>query len=79
MVSPRALRNGPAVPVINRFALATGDHVVFTGEMRRERPDWERRAVNAGLRVHPAVTKWVKEKPQDFASAFVLIWQTLNR
>jgi len=23
-----------------------------------------------------AVTKWVKEKPQDFASAFVLIWKT---
>ncbi len=22
-----------------------------------------------------AVTKWVKEKPQDFASAFVLIWK----
>jgi isopentenyldiphosphate isomerase len=26
-----------------------------------------------------AVTKWVEEKPQDFASAFVLIWRTLNR
>ena len=26
-----------------------------------------------------AVTKWVNEKPQDFASAFVLIWRTLNR
>ena len=23
-----------------------------------------------------AVTKWVNEKPQDFASAFVLIWKT---
>jgi hypothetical protein len=22
-----------------------------------------------------AVTKWVNEKPQDFASAFVLIWK----
>jgi DNA polymerase-3 subunit epsilon len=56
----RALRAGPVGPVVNRFALATGDHVVFTGEMRRERPDWERRAVKAGLRVHPAVTKKVK-------------------
>jgi hypothetical protein len=26
-----------------------------------------------------AVTKWVDEKPQDFASAFVLIWGMLNR
>ena len=26
-----------------------------------------------------AVTKWVNEKPQDFASAFVLIWKMLNR
>jgi isopentenyldiphosphate isomerase len=26
-----------------------------------------------------AVTKWVDEKPQDFASAFVLIWKILNR
>jgi isopentenyl-diphosphate Delta-isomerase len=25
-----------------------------------------------------AVTKWVNEKPQDFASAFVVIWKRLN-
>ncbi|MDT7724996.1 MAG: polymerase subunit epsilon [Actinomycetota bacterium] len=56
----KALRSAPAAPVVRRFALATGDKVVFTGEMRRERPEWEERAVNAGLLVHPAVTKTVK-------------------
>ena len=25
-----------------------------------------------------AVTKWVKEKPRDFASAFVLIWKRIS-
>ncbi|MEC3977975.1 exonuclease domain-containing protein [Amycolatopsis sp. H20-H5] len=47
-------------PVIDRFALARGDLVCFTGEMRQERPAWERRATDAGLAVHPAVTKRVK-------------------
>jgi DNA polymerase-3 subunit epsilon len=56
----KALRSAPAEPVVRRFALATGDKVVFTGEMRCERPEWEQRAVNAGLLVHPAVTKTVK-------------------
>jgi hypothetical protein len=26
-----------------------------------------------------AVSKWVNEKPQDFASAFVLIWGMFSR
>lgn len=26
-----------------------------------------------------AVTRWIAEKPGDFASAFRLVWQTLNR
>jgi 8-oxo-dGTP pyrophosphatase MutT (NUDIX family) len=25
------------------------------------------------------VTRWVAEKPEDFAGAFRLVWQTLNR
>jgi DNA polymerase-3 subunit epsilon len=56
----KALRSAPAESVVRRFALATGDKVVFTGEMRCERPEWEQRAVSAGLLVHPAVTKTVK-------------------
>lgn len=59
----KALRTasaGQAAPVVRRFALAAGDKVVFTGEMRRERPEWERAAVDAGLSVHPAITKKVK-------------------
>jgi hypothetical protein len=25
------------------------------------------------------VSKWIAEKPQDFATAFVLVWKMLNR
>jgi DNA polymerase-3 subunit epsilon len=59
----KALRTasaGQAAPVVRRFSLAAGDKVVFTGEMRRERPEWERAALDAGLLVHPAITKKVK-------------------
>jgi hypothetical protein len=34
--------------------------------------------IEAGAWFTPdAVTKWVEEKPQEFARAFVLIWKTL--
>ncbi|SDZ41432.1 DNA polymerase-3 subunit epsilon [Amycolatopsis xylanica] len=57
-----ALRDAPRgrPPVIERFVLERGDRVVFTGEMSQPRPDWEQRALDAGLNVHPAVTKKVK-------------------
>lgn len=55
-----ALAAGRTAPVVRRFSLAAGDKVVFTGEMRRERPEWERAATDAGLSVHPAITKKVK-------------------
>ena len=42
-----------------RFALAPGDLVVLTGEMELSREEWIRRATDAGLRVHPNVTKKV--------------------
>ncbi len=42
-----------------RFALAPGDLVVFTGEMRRPRAEWEEEARRAGLVPHSGVTKKV--------------------
>ncbi|RPF20913.1 exonuclease domain-containing protein [Myceligenerans xiligouense] len=46
--------------VARRSHLAPGDHVVFTGAMREPRDVWERRARDAGLVPHPAVTKKVR-------------------
>lgn len=48
-----------AAPAPTRFALAPGDLVVFTGDMRVAREEWMVRAVRAGLTPHPAVTKKV--------------------
>ncbi|MGH3438569.1 MAG: exonuclease domain-containing protein [Sciscionella sp.] len=55
----------PAVPdapqeSFTPFWLEPGDRVVFTGEMRHPREEWEHAAASAGLIPHPAVTKKVK-------------------
>lgn len=54
-------RTGAAVhaPAVGAFALSPGDLVVFTGEMRRLRSEWEQDAAEAGLVPHGAVTKKV--------------------
>jgi DNA polymerase-3 subunit epsilon len=44
-------------PVVERFQLAMGDIVVFTGQMDEPREAWEARADAAGLSVHDRVTK----------------------
>lgn len=45
---------------LGAFALAAADLVVFTGEMSRERSEWESTARALGLVPHRAVTKAVK-------------------
>lgn len=51
----------PSAPVAGppRFHLRPGDQVVFTGEMDLPRTEWIDRATQAGLVVHPNVTKHV--------------------
>jgi DNA polymerase-3 subunit epsilon len=56
----RAAADGRPALVVRRFVLTAGDKVASTGEMDRERSEWERLAARAGLPVHPAVTKQVK-------------------
>lgn len=57
-----AARDGAVSPAGRRpaFALAPGDLVVFTGEMREDRTVWEDRARAAGLRPHGSVTRKVR-------------------
>lgn len=45
---------------LGSFGLSAGDFVVFTGEMSRERSEWENIARSLGLTPHGAVTKKVK-------------------
>lgn len=45
------------LPRAAAFALAAGDHVVFTGTNERSREDWHSRAEKAGLVPRPAVTR----------------------
>lgn len=44
----------------NEFALASGDRVCLTGQMRRERTEWERILAASGVVSWPTVTKKVK-------------------
>ncbi|GLW21759.1 hypothetical protein Mame01_18020 [Microbispora amethystogenes] len=48
------------VPAVQRFRLAPGDLIVFTGEMDGGRDAWEARARQAGYVPHPTVTKKVR-------------------
>lgn len=50
----------PILPVVDSFALSSGDLVVFTGEMSRPRCEWDAIAAGSGLVPHGAVTKKVK-------------------
>ncbi|MEU4403644.1 exonuclease domain-containing protein [Streptosporangium sp. NPDC023963] len=54
----RATREHPSMP--SRFKLATGDLVVFTGEMDGGRETWEALARQAGYVPHPNITKKVR-------------------
>ncbi|KAA5835243.1 DNA polymerase III subunit epsilon [Saccharopolyspora hirsuta] len=56
----RTSASNPAESAVTPFQLQPGDLVVFTGEMRRSRIEWENVAAAAGLRPHSAVTKKVK-------------------
>lgn len=48
-------QNGPdASPALDLFCLKPGDLVVFTGQMTCPRNQWERRAIDHGLRVNGA-------------------------
>ncbi|MDR1387564.1 MAG: 3'-5' exoribonuclease [Propionibacteriaceae bacterium] len=48
-----------AAAPVSSFQLATGDMVVFTGDMSKPRDEMERLARRAGLTPHPSVTKKV--------------------
>lgn len=48
-----------AAPNLDRFALRAGDMVVLTGEMSRERSDWEAELRTRGFAPHPNITKKV--------------------
>ncbi|MFJ2034071.1 exonuclease domain-containing protein [Streptosporangium sp. NPDC087985] len=54
----RAAQEYPSA--VSRFQLATGDLVVFTGEMDGGRETWEARARQAGYVPHPNITKKVR-------------------
>lgn len=55
-VAPEGEATNAAVP----FALGAGDLIVLTGEMTRERSDWEAELRGRGFTPHPTVTKKVR-------------------
>lgn len=52
--------NAAQSPAADAFALAPGDVIVLTGEMSRERSEWEAELRERGYVPHPTVTKKVK-------------------
>lgn len=50
----------PTVATAGRFRLDAGDMIVLTGDMNRDRPDWEAELRDRGFVPHPTVTKKVK-------------------
>lgn len=51
--------DGEATAAADRFTLCAGDLIVLTGEMMRERSDWEAELRERGFTPHPTVTKKV--------------------
>jgi hypothetical protein len=59
----------------------TGQEFVWVYRLESEGPfTLHPEEIEAGGWFTPdAVTRWMKERPEDFARAFVLIWRKLNR